>query len=142
MSTETEQISVLCVDDNEQVTEAIRVKFRLNGGFRWIGSLQDAKRLVQVAREKCPDVVLLDIDIPGADPFVALQELSGACPDVRVIMFSGHVRREFIDQAVAAGAWGYVSKNDASEELLAAIKAVAKGNFVLSTEVRATCDFS
>lgn len=137
-----DQISVLCVDDNAQISEVIRVKIRLSSGLQWAGSLDNATDLIRRVRESCPDVVLLDVDLPGADPFEAVEELAEHCPHVRVIMFSGHVRRELVDRAVASGAWGYVSKNDDADELVSAIRGVVRGDFVLSPEAQAACDLS
>lgn len=140
MMVEAGKISVLCVDDNEDVAHALRIKLRIVGGFDWRGWLPDADDLVSVAREKCPDIVLLDIDMPGANPFERLADLSAVCPDIRVIMFSGHVRRELVDRAVESGAWGYVSKNDGEDALVEAICSVTVGEFALSPEVRRACD--
>ncbi len=137
---DSKTIGVLCVDDNEHVAEALRVKLRIIGGFEWKGWLADADELVEAVEELCPDVVLLDIDMPGADPFVQLGSVSELCPDTRVLMFSGHVRRELVDKAIEGGAWGYVSKNDGEDALVAAICAVAAGQFILSPEVRLACE--
>ena len=69
-----------------------------------------------------------------------MSELVRECPQARAIIFSGHVRRELIDRAIESGAWAYVSKNDGEDELLATIRRVVSGEFVLSSEVRATYD--
>lgn len=135
-------ISVLCVDDNGHVADALRLKFGAAGGFQWRGWLPDADQLVSTALRDAPSVVLLDIDMPGSDPFDALSDLAARCPKCRVIIFSGHVRRELIDRALDAGAWGYVSKNDGEDALLSAVRLVAAGELALSPEVRAWCDAS
>ncbi|HYE60802.1 MAG TPA: response regulator transcription factor [Phycisphaerales bacterium] len=130
-------IRVLCVDDNDFVAEAIRRKLSLDPTFEWAGWLPEARDLVKTVKEKRADVVLLDIDMPGKDSFEALAELAGECPDARVIMLSGYVRADYIDRAVEAGAWGYVSKNENTETILAAIQQVAKGGFAMGSEVEA-----
>jgi DNA-binding NarL/FixJ family response regulator len=130
-------IRVLCVDDNDFVAEAVRRKLALNGEFEWAGWLPDARALTQKVREARADVVLLDIDMPGKDSFEALAELATAHPEARVIMLSGYVRGEYIDRAVEAGAWGYVSKNERTEAILEAIRQVAAGNFAMGAEVEA-----
>jgi DNA-binding NarL/FixJ family response regulator len=76
-------------------------------------------------------VVLLDLDMPGPNPIEVLRELTVQSPDVRVIVLSGHVRRELIDRAIEAGAYGYLSKNDDGGVLVDSIRAVARGEFVL-----------
>ena len=130
-------IRVMCVDDNDFVAEAIRRKLSLDPSFAWAGWLPEARQLVEKVKETKADVVLLDIDMPGKDSFEALAELASACPSARVIMLSGYVRSDYIDRAVEAGAWGYVSKNENTETILAAIQQVAKGGFAMGSEVEA-----
>lgn len=130
-------IKVLSVDDNELVGEVIRITLKRAGGFEWLGHLSDAQDLVAKAREHCPDIVLLDIFMPGKDPFVAMHELNEVCPDARVIMYSAYVSPRLIERALDAGAWGYVSKDDEGDALLSAIERVAEGEFVMGPKVRA-----
>jgi DNA-binding NarL/FixJ family response regulator len=130
-------IRVMCVDDNDFVAEAIRRKLSLDPNFTWAGWLPEARQLVEKVKESKADVVLLDIDMPGKDSFEALSELAAACPSARVIMLSGYVRSDYIDRAVEAGAWGYVSKNENTETILAAIQQVARGGFAMGSEVEA-----
>lgn len=128
--------SVFCVDDNPEIISAIRTLVLRTGEFRWSGSLTGVDALVEQAGRFCPDIVLLDIDMPGRDPFEALSELSDCCPDCRAIMLTGHVRRDLVERALECGAWGYVSKNDGEQELLAALRRVVSGEFALSPEAR------
>ncbi len=139
-STESEQKpTVYCADDNPLVTAALRVQFQHNPDFRWMGCAEDAGQLIEdLARVGCPDVVLLDIDMPGKDPFDAIGELVDLCGDVRVVMYTGMVRRDLIDRAIEAGAWGYVAKSDGEEALFDAVRKVLEGQFALSPEVEAT----
>jgi DNA-binding NarL/FixJ family response regulator len=133
-------VTVLSVEDNLEVAEAIRARLARVEGFSWIGSLASADELVAHAGCDRPSIVLLDIDMPGRDPFDALAELSARCPDVRTIVFTGHVRRDLIDRALDSGAWGYVSKNDGDEELVASLRKVAAGEFALGPEARRLYD--
>jgi len=130
-------IKVLCVDDNSLLGEALEINLDLAGGFKWLGRLDNADDLVKVARVKSPDVVLLDIDMPGRDPIEALEELREAVPKARVLMLSGLVRNDLIERSIDAGAWGYLSKNDAIG-VIAAIERVAHGEFVMGPEAEAT----
>lgn len=128
--------TVLCVDDNEAVAEALRVKLTRRKEFAWTGTLPAADQLVKVCQRDCPDLVVLDADMPGKDPFEALAELTEQCPGTRVVMFSGHVRRDFISRSMEAGAWGYVSKNDGEEALLDALRKVMAGSIAFSPEAK------
>src|SRR5678816_409097 len=74
-----------------------------------------------------PQVVLLDLHMPGTPPLEALKELSAAAPAVRVIVFSGLDDGETVDRAVRAGAWGLVPKVAATDAILDAIRRVAAG---------------
>jgi len=132
-------IDVLCVDDNEQVAWALRRKLGFTEGFKWKGWLPSADDLINKAKEESPNMVLLDLDMPGKDPLSALSELTDTCPDVRVVVFSGHVSAELINKAIESGAWGYVSKSDGEEALISALRDVAADRFALSAEARAAC---
>lgn len=140
VETTPEAIGILCVDDNPHVADALKIKLARAGGFEWKGWLADADTLVDFAQQHCPTLVIIDIDMPGRDPFEALAELVERCPESRAVMFSGHVRMELIAKAVEAGAWGYASKNDGEGELVAVLRRVVAGEFALSPEVQATLD--
>lgn len=127
-------IKVLCVDDNYLVSEGIRLKLELEGGFQWMGQLPSADALTAEVHRLQPDVVLLDLDMPGKDVFVAMEELRPPQSDVRVIIISGHVRSELVDRAVEAGAWGYVSKSESTDAIVAAIRNVMNGQFAMARD--------
>jgi two-component system response regulator DesR len=129
---------VLCVDDDGMLAAALKTTFKRTPGFQWVGHLDDADDLAQSALDDCPDIVLLDIHMPGKDAFDALEELLEVCPDARAIILSGYVNQRLIDRAIEAGAWGFISKYDANPALLAAIKRVAGGEFVLSDAAKAS----
>ncbi len=134
-TTKPEIITVVCVEDNPQVAGALRVKLERDPRFCWLAWLPDADEIVQKARESRPSIILLDLDMPGKDPFTATQELVRDCPESRVVIVSGHVRIDLIRRALEAGAWGYVSKNDHENELLNAVSRVADGEMAFSPEV-------
>lgn len=134
-------IKVLCVDDNFLVSEGIRLKLRMEGGFEWLGQLNSADRLIAEVKERRPDVVLLDLDMPGKDAFTALRELHDEKLETRVIIISGFVRSDLVDRAVEAGAWGYVSKGDSTDAVVNAIRQVMKGQFALAPNTASAEDF-
>jgi DNA-binding NarL/FixJ family response regulator len=133
-----ESISILCVDDNPEIGAAIRSKLSMTGGFTWMGQLLSADHLLPEVRRLRPDLVLLDIDMPGSSPFVVMEEASQAFPDTRFVMLSGHVRRDLIDQSFAAGAWGYLSKNESAGFIVDALHRIRAGEVVMSRDVHAT----
>ncbi len=134
-------IRVLCVDDNPLVADAVAMRLQLAGGFECVGYLPDASSmLAEVARLR-PDVVLMDLDMPGSEPFEMMRTLSRAFPETRVLVLSGHVRRDLLDRAIEFGAWGYLSKNDDAEMLVNAVRRVAGGEFVLGPELATDSSF-
>ncbi len=130
-------LRVLCVDDNPHVCEALRLRLDSEDGFSCAAVLDTAAGLVAQAVRLEADAALVDIDMPGPDPFAAVAELARVRPSCRVVMFTGHVRRELIDRALDAGAWGYISKQDGPDAVIAALKRVANGEVVLGDDVGA-----
>jgi DNA-binding NarL/FixJ family response regulator len=133
---ESRAIRVLCVDDNVMVADAIEGLLGSAGGFEWVGHFCSADNLLDAVQRRCPDVVLLDIDMPGKNAFEAVMELREHCPTSRVLMLSALVRRDLVDRAVDAGAWGYISKRDGGA-IVNAVRRVAEGEFVIGQDVAA-----
>jgi len=79
-----------------------------------------------------PDVVLLDVEIPGADCFAALRALTAQCPFSRVVMFSGHAHAALIDRSLQEGAAGYIVKDDEPLKIAQLLVDAARGECVLS----------
>jgi DNA-binding NarL/FixJ family response regulator len=129
-------IRLLCVDDNPRIVDALRLLLSHSPGYEWTGSIASADDLLDVARARQPDVIVLDVDMPGRDPFEVVSDLATHCPEQRVIMLSGHVRKELVSRAISVGAWGYVAKADGERAMLEAIGRVAEGEVVLSPEVQ------
>lgn len=127
--------SILCVDDNELLAEALRRRIELEPDLEWAGVVtrgQDAFEQVMIAR---PHVVLMDIDMPDVDTFAVVEQIRSELPQVRVLMFSGHVNHSLVERAIDSGAWGYLSKNDEVSGLIDAIRVAAGGNLAFSREV-------
>jgi two-component system invasion response regulator UvrY len=133
---DTALIKVVCVDDNPAVTSALESLLSRERGFEWKGALASADQLIAHCVNDQPDLMLLDMDMPGRNPLDAMVEMVAACPGTRGIMFSGYVGRELIERSLNAGAWGYVSKNDGQDELLKALRKVAAGEVGLSPEAQ------
>jgi DNA-binding NarL/FixJ family response regulator len=130
------RVRVLCIDDNRLMARAMERRLAFENRIEWVGWVEDAAKASEVVRKTRPDVILLDIDLPGWDAFALLRQLV-AMSEAKVVMFSGHVRAEYLDRAVDAGAWGYLSKNESMSEIIGAIGRVAAGEFVLTPEVSA-----
>lgn len=129
-------VRILCADDNEEILWALGAHFARTKGFKVVGSLSSAAGLVAAVKDTQPDILVLDLDMPGQSPLQALREINRSGAATRTVVFSGHLRRELVIQAMDAGAWGYVSKNDGEESLVAAIRAVMAGEIAWSPEVK------
>jgi len=124
-------IRVLCVDDHAFLAEGLRSKISLEPDMVFVGWLPDASSLVKEARTLHADVVTVDLEMPGPDPFEAIDDLRRVSPGTKAIVLSAHVRDRYLDAAVAAGAWGYLSKSDDPDAIVAAVRKVMLGRFAL-----------
>lgn len=129
-------IRILCVDDHAFLVEGLIARFALESDFEIVGRLATAENLVDEVKRTAAQIVLLDIEMPGPDPFDAVTELRRRLEDVRVIMLSAYIRDHYIDAAYKAGAWGYFCKSDEMNALVEGIRKVARGEFALGAKVQ------
>jgi DNA-binding NarL/FixJ family response regulator len=127
------------VDDHEFLAEGLRARMKLAPDLEFVGWAPTAEGLIAKVKETRADVVLLDIEMPGPDPFEAIGDLRRRCPDTRVLVLSAYVRDHYFEAAVEAGAWGYLSKGDRPDCLVEAIRKAARGEFAFSPEVEERC---
>lgn len=130
---------VLCVDDHAFLVDGLKSKFELVEDLEFVGSLSSADRLIHEAGRVRPDVILLDIEMPGADPFDAVGEIHRLYPDIKCIFLSAFVRDHYISAAVKAGAWGYFCKSDEADVIVDGIRKVMRGEFAFSPKVQERC---
>jgi DNA-binding NarL/FixJ family response regulator len=129
------KISVYLVDDQNLLRAAIRSLLEQEGRFEIAGESNDARRAVEEVAELRPDVVLLDIAMPGLSGLDIIQPLKRAYSRVRILMLTHHEGESFVEQALQLGADGYLSKDSDSVELALGIGAVAEGRPFLSPRV-------
>jgi DNA-binding NarL/FixJ family response regulator len=135
-------IRILCVDDHAFVVEGLQARLGTEPDLEVIGSLDKADELTAKVAEFRPDVVLLDVDMPGRDAFEAIEDLLRSSPEVRVVLLSGYIRDTYLDAAVKAGAWGYLSKQDPPASIATAIRDVVSGRVAFSRDVIDRCGVS
>lgn len=128
-------IRVLCIDDNDAIREAFRLRFSKSNELVCVDTLPSVERLLEMVEQSQPDVVLLDIDMPGRNPLAELAKLSRQFPRVRTIIVSGLFSEMLVDQAMEAGAWGYISKSSGVEHVINSIHQAMRGEFVLDSEI-------
>jgi DNA-binding NarL/FixJ family response regulator len=130
------RLRILCVDDHAFVIEGFRARVAREPDLEVVGQLSSADDLVETARRTRADIVLLDVEMPGVDPFAAVADLREQMPSARVIMLSAFVRDSYIDEAYRVGAWGYLSKRSSPDAVIQNIRNVARGEWAYSPEVR------
>ena len=128
-------IRILCVDDHAFLADGLKARFSMEKDLECVGRLSTADNLVDEAKRCKADIVLLDIEMPGPDPFEAAADLKRRAPDVKVIILSAYVRDHYIDAAYKSGCWGYFSKSDDTAEIVAGIRKVASGQFAMGPKV-------
>jgi DNA-binding NarL/FixJ family response regulator len=128
-------ISILIVDDHAVVRAGLRAVLSGAPGYDVIGEAADANEGIALAGRERPDVVLLDITMPGGSGLEAVPRLLAAAPATRILMLSVHDKLEYVLEAVRAGAHGYLRKDTTPQELRQAVRAVHEGNAWFSPEV-------
>ncbi|MBL8962303.1 MAG: response regulator transcription factor [Gemmatimonadetes bacterium] len=131
----TARIRVAVVDDHAIVREGLRLVLESGGIFEVIGEAGSAAEAVALVLERQPDVLILDISMPGGSGLLAVPEIVESAPATRVLMLSMHDHQEYVVECVRAGAHGYLRKDSAPADLRAAVMAVHRGDGYFSPEV-------
>ncbi|MDP6524428.1 MAG: response regulator transcription factor [Kiritimatiellia bacterium] len=126
---------VILADDHRIVREGLRGLLDDQPGIEVVGETGDGCETVQRALELSPDVVVMDVTMPGYNGVEATRRILAENPDIRVIALSVHSERHFVAGMLSAGATAYLLKDCASEELVQAIKTTVAGQIYLSPEV-------
>ena len=129
--------SVLLADDHTLVRAGIRALVEKLSEVEVIAEAKDGREALRLVREHRPDLVLMDIAMPGLNGYEATSRISKEFPDIRVIILSMYANEEYVREAVHAGAAGYLLKRCATAELEKAIKTVAGGDSYFSPLVAA-----
>ncbi|HSL84176.1 MAG TPA: response regulator transcription factor [Thermoanaerobaculia bacterium] len=121
-------IRILIVDDHDLVREGIRAILEQDAGFEVVGECGDGQEAIRSVRELEPDVVLMDVALPGGiGGLEATEAIVSERPGTRVIMLTQYAEREYIRRALKIGAQGYLVKRSVSSQLKEAIRTVFQG---------------
>jgi DNA-binding NarL/FixJ family response regulator len=129
------QIRLVIAEDMEIVRKGLKALIMSNPGFDVVGEAGDGYGAIQLAQSANPDVVLMDLSLPRMDGMEAIAEIKRRSPRMRILALTAHGKESYLTAAVQAGVDGYMLKNSPSEDLFAAIKAVASGQTFFSREV-------
>jgi len=128
---------ILLVDDHELVRSALRGLLQRDPAYEVVGECSNAEDALRSAFECDPQILLIDIDMPGMICFDAVKQMRARLPELAVIFLSAFFHDHYIEQALAVGARGYVVKGDPPSVLFEALEAVARGGDFFSDDVRA-----
>ena len=131
-------ITVVLGDDHTMVREGLRRAIEQTDDLDVVGEGSNGEEIVAIAEETSPDIVVLDIRMPGMDGIEAARQLTTARPETGVVMLTAYDDRHFVVEAVRAGARGYVLKTRDAEHLLQAVRLVVEGNMVIDPDLVGT----
>ena len=126
---------ILLVDDHEVVRLGLKALLEHNAQFEVVAEAGNARDAVEQASRHLPDVVLMDIRLPGASGIEACEEITHKFPETRVIILTSYAEDEMLFSAIRAGASGYVLKQIAGDDLIRALEAVGRGDALLDPAV-------
>ena len=129
------RIRVLLADDHTILRDGIRSLLEDQPDMQVVGEAEDGHTAIRMTCELEPDVVLMDIAMPLLNGLEATRRIKRDCPHARVLILSMHENEEYIRQALASGAMGYILKDAAAHDLLGAIRSVHNGEAVLSPAI-------
>ena len=127
---------VLLADDHTLVRAGVRKILEAHPGFAVVGEVADGRAALAAIQEQDVDVLVLDLSMPGGDGFEVLRRAKGIRPAIKVLVLTMHASAEYVARAVREGADGYLLKDSAVQDLVAAIEAVMAGREYYSPPVQ------
>jgi len=131
------KIRIMLVDDHTMVREALRTVLEQDVGMQVVAEVGDGETALRVAEELAPDVVVMDVALPGQSGIETTRRLLARHPDIKVLALSTYLDRRIIQQMLDVGARGYITKSAAGAELKQGIRNVIQGRSYLCSEVGA-----
>jgi two-component system response regulator NreC len=125
------KIRLMLVDDHEVIRVGLKTFLQTQADFDVVAEAGNGEEAVDRAMESHPDVILMDITMPGVDGMEATRRLRVLCPECLVLALTVHDDKQYLMQMLAAGASGYITKQAAADELVEAIHTIASGNVYL-----------
>lgn len=129
------EIRVLVVDDQTVVREGLVSILSFQSDINIVGQAKDGSEAVSIAKRDCPDVILLDLQMPKMDGLAAISRLREVAPSAKILILTGYADAERVFYAIKAGAIGYLLKDATWEQLLQAIRDVAKGQSHIDSSI-------
>jgi len=128
-------LRVLIADDHEVARRGVRALLESHSGWEVCGEAADGREAVNSAKRLRPDLVLLDIGMPGLNGLDATRQILAAAPETRVLILTMHDCEQIVREVLAAGALGFLLKSDAGRDLVAAVEALQHRRTFFTTKV-------
>ena len=128
-------MKIILADDHRIIREGLRALLDKEPDMEVVAEAEDGRATVRLSRECMPDVVIMDITMPGLNGIEATRQIVSELPAIKVIALSMHSDRKFVREMLSAGASGYLLKDSAFEELINALHAVYNNQLYLSAKI-------
>jgi DNA-binding NarL/FixJ family response regulator len=129
------KISVLIVEDHTVLREGLSMMLGLESDIEVVGAAQDGRKAIALATELMPDVILMDVAMPGLNGLEAARQLLHALPTLRIIILTAHSDDVYVNRAVDCGAKGFLLKQDSTRDVYKAIREVHRGGIFYSSSI-------
>jgi DNA-binding NarL/FixJ family response regulator len=128
-------LKILLADDHQILRDGLRALLEREEGLEVVGEADDGRKAVRLARDRCPDVVVIDVGMPELNGIEATRQILAERPGTQVVALSVHSDRKSIVGMLRAGARSYLLKDSAFDELVRAIRAAGRGEAYLGSNV-------
>ena len=128
-------ITVLLAEDHVVVREGLRIMIEADGDIKVLGEAKTGREAVSMTKQLRPDVVVMDIAMPLLNGIQATQQILGESPKTKILILSAHADPEYVDQLMALGVVGYLTKQTSAEVVARAVREVHKGGTFFSPSV-------
>ncbi len=128
-------MKILVADDHGVMREGLKVLIENQPGMKVVGEAEDGHKVVQLAKQLSPDIIVMDIAMPNLNGVEATRLILEENPNIRIIALSVHSDKHFVTEMLKAGASGYVLKSCLFDEVLRAIQTVSAGDYYLSPKI-------
>lgn len=132
---DTQSIRLIIADDHQMFREGLRVLFEQEEDIEIVGEAEDGSQAIQKVGDLAPDIIILDIEMPGMTGLEAARILVNEHPETRVLVLSRHTERRYVSEMFSLGVSGYILKDSAVDELVRAVKTVMSGQTYCSTNL-------
>ena len=129
------RLRVLIAEDHETVRDGLRLLLETQSDVEVVGGVADGEAAIAAARALAPDVVVVDLSLPGISGLTVTRAVRAQSPGVAVVVLTRHTDEAYVQELLAAGALGYVLKQSASDELMRAVRSAAAGTRYLDAAI-------